>query len=274
MLNGLRKLLSDSLIVRSQNTVDGFHMAWFLLLGQLVSHIALVYGLFRFSLSEWGVVAGLYFVGGCLGGTVTYHRLLSHKSWNAPKWWYYVGSLCGMIFLIGSPLAWSNNHRAHHRYVETEKDPHSPKFLGFASVQWFSMLYTTKSFRYSIANMNTFQLFLHRRYVALHLTYAFTLLVFGGWHLLALVYLVPSAVIWNMASLVNTLNHTKSRFSYRNFDSSKDEAQNNLLTGYLVWGEGWHNNHHYKPAEKSFSHRWWELDIGHLVIKLLEKKSA
>ncbi len=36
-------------------------------------------------------------------------------------------------------------------------------------------------------------------------------------------------------------------------------------------GEGWHNNHHHDPACCSVSHRWWELDVTHLEVKLLQK---
>jgi len=39
-----------------------------------------------------------------------------------------------------------------------------------------------------------------------------------------------------------------------------------------MWGEGWHNKHHWKPQEPTFKYKWWEFDIGHQFIKLLSKK--
>jgi stearoyl-CoA desaturase (delta-9 desaturase) len=244
---------------------------FFLLFGQILAHVALFAAPFFLTGVDWLIVLLLYFVGGCLGGTITYHRLLSHKSWNAPAWWYYFGSICGAWFLIGSPLAWSNNHIAHHRYVDTEKDPHSPAQLGFFRVQWLSMMNTYSSFRFAVKNMNNFQVFLHKKYELIHVCIFLSLLVFLGLKWVMILYLVPSAIIWNMASLVNTLNHTPF-IGYRNFES-KDSSRNNFLTGWLVWGEGWHNNHHMYPGKSNFGGvRWWEIDIANLIIKLIERK--
>lgn len=249
-------------------------LPYFLLAGQLAAFASLLYAPFVFSGLDWLVVLLMYFVGGCLGGSVTFHRLLSHRSWDAPKWWYYVGSLCGMIFLIGSPLAWANNHLSHHRNVDTDKDPHSPHHLGWWRVQFLSMLHTETSLRYGLRNVNPFQTFLHKHYVVLHLLYAFTLFMVGGLHLLMTLYLVPSAVIWHMASFINTVCHTEMPGNYRPYPS-KDSSQNNVFLGWFVWGEGFHNAHHAYPGAPYFGRqfvRWWELDISYLVIRLLENR--
>jgi fatty-acid desaturase len=247
-------------------------LPYFLLAGQLAAFIALCAAPWFFTGTDWLIVLLMYFVGGCLGGSVTFHRLLSHRSWSAPAWWYYVGSLCGMIFLIGSPLAWANNHISHHRNVDTEKDPHSPKHMGWLRVQFLSMLHTEQSLRYGLRNVNPFQVFLHKHYVVLHMLYAFTLFMLGGLWAVSVFYLVPSAVIWHMASLINTVNHTGMPGNYRRH-ASKDSSFNNLFTGVCVWGEGWHNNHHAWPGRARFGDKWWELDISHLVIRILEKRA-
>lgn len=252
-------------------------LPYFLFAGQLLSLCALFYAPFVFSAADWAATMFMYFIGGCLGGSVTFHRLLSHRSWKAPTWWTYIGSLCGMLFLIGSPLAWANAHIAHHKFVDTEKDPHSPTHKGFFRVQWLSMFDTPQTMRYGLRNINPFQTFLHKHYVGLHLTYSFTVFWLAGLHGLAVWYLVPSALIWNMASLVNTLNHMVVKGNYRLEVSSTSEpkqgkAHNNLLTGFLVWGEGWHHNHHVAPHSANFGKAWWELDVSYLVIKLLEVK--
>lgn len=245
------------------------NLPYFLVAGQLAAFTCLLIAPFYFSGTDWLLVLLMYFIGGCLGGSVTFHRLLSHRSWNAPAWWYYVGSLCGMIFLIGSPLAWANNHLSHHRNVDTDKDPHSPKHLGWLRVQFLSMLTTETSLRYGLRNVNPFQVFLHKHYVLLHLLYAFTLCLVGGLWAVAVLYLVPSAVIWHMASFINTVNHTDMPGNYRRHES-KDSSYNNFFTGVFVWGEGWHNNHHALPGQARFGSKWWELDVSHLVIRLLE----
>jgi stearoyl-CoA desaturase (delta-9 desaturase) len=58
-------------------------------------------------------------------------------------------------------------------------------------------------------------------------------------------------------------------FGYRSHET-RDNSTNNLFLGYFVWGEGWHNNHHYSPGSAKFGEDWWEFDIGHQVIKLVQ----
>jgi len=84
-------------------------------------------------------------------------------------------------------------------------------------------------------------------------------------------YLVPSLLVWHGGSLINSLNH--SPMGYRNYDT-KDLSVNNFVSGILVSGEGWHNNHHAQPGNPQFGHKWWEFDLGWQIIKLirLDKK--
>ncbi|GKD07480.1 fatty acid desaturase, type 1 protein [Tanacetum coccineum] len=68
-----------------------------------------------------------------LGVTIGYHRLLTHKSFKIPKWLKYIIVYCGAQSGEGEPIYWVSVHKNHHKYVDTEKDPHTPK-EGF----WFS----------------------------------------------------------------------------------------------------------------------------------------
>lgn len=244
---------------------------YLLFFGQVLAHIALIAALFTFSFADWGISFFVYFLTGCLGISVTYHRYISHRSWQPPKWWIYVGSLLGFYGLVGSPLAWANNHVAHHRYTDTEKDPHSPMFQPWWKVQWGSMFTSYTGLRYCTKHMNTFQIFIHKNYFYIHAVILVTLLLLLGVHMTMVVYLVPAAILWNMASLVNTINHSK--FGYRNFNT-RDSSVNNFITGYMTFGEGWHNNHHSSPGKYNFSARWWEFDISKIIISLLNQKTT
>jgi len=35
------------------------------------------------------------------------------------------------------------------------------------------------------------------------------------------------------------------------------------------FGESWHNNHHAFPTSAKFGLRWWEIDLGYIVIRSL-----
>ena len=85
---------------------------------------------------SWGMVAlflGTYAVTGCLGITLSYHRQLSHRSFQTPKWLEYALAYCGVLAIQGDPLEWVSSHRYHHLHTDTPLDPHSP-YEGF----WWS----------------------------------------------------------------------------------------------------------------------------------------
>jgi len=67
--------------------------------------------------------------------------------------------------------------------------------------------------------------------------------------------------------LVNSLGHAVGS---RNFETS-DNSRNNHLAGWLIFGEGFQNNHHAYPGSASFSHRLHEVDLGYGACVVLEK---
>lgn len=240
-----------------------------LLFAQVLAHAALVYGVFAFSLADWGLVFLIYFITGCLGMSITFHRLLSHKSFKCPRWFEIVGTLAASYGLTGSSIAWVNNHRAHHRYADTERDPHAPSHLGYANVQWLSMFSSNKHLRYVKHLRNDkFHVFMHKYYFHLHFAVLLAFLLLGGIHAAAVFYLAPAAILWNAGSFINTICH--SPFGYTNY-KLKDKSKNNPVLGILMWGEGYHNNHHALPGSAKFGHRWYEFDISWQLIKVIEK---
>ena len=43
------------------------------------------------------------------------------------------------------------------------------------------------------------------------------------------------------------------------------------MVALLIFGEGWHNNHHAYQRVASQGHRWWEIDMTYWAILLMEK---
>jgi fatty-acid desaturase len=89
-----------------------------------------------------------------------------------------------------------------------------------------------------------------------------------SWKLLICAYLAPMAITWSMGGALNWVNH---KWGYRNHHTD-DHSTNHWLFGLLYWGEGWHNNHHANPKKWNFGERWWEIDSGAWVIKLVSQK--
>ena len=66
---------------------------------------------------------------------------------------------------------------------------------------------------------------------------------------------------------VNSICHMFGRKDYR----SRDEARNNWLVALLVFGEGWHNNHHAFPSSARHGLHRRQFDVSWWVIRGLER---
>jgi len=243
--------------MKYRNMVD----QWGIFALQIAGHAGLLLQIAYGHWYHWVLTALVYFLTSCLGMTMTYHRLLSHQSWPAPRWFQILGTLCGIYGLTGSSIAWVAVHREHHHHTDDQLDPHSPAHKGFIRVQWLSM-FETPNPRYALHLIrDPFHQWLHRNYLLLHLC------IMVIWYcidpmLLLCMYLTPAAILWNAGSFINTLTHMTG---YRNHDT-RDDSTNIWWLGYLMWGEGWHNNHHHSPNRSRFGERWWEFDLGSWLI--------
>lgn len=246
-----------------------FNEAKMLFCWQLFAHLSVIPMVVFGEWSHYVYSFIVYFFTGCFGMTMTYHRLLSHKSWSAPRWFFYFGTLCAVLGLTGSPIAWAAIHREHHRYTDTDKDPHSPEMIGFMKAQWGSMFCSVK-IKYVIDLIkDDFLGFVHRNYFKIQLFWIILLGVLLGPFSIVYLYLFPAFILWNMGSFIITLSHI---YGYKNFEN-KDDSKNIVWLGYLLWGEGWHNNHHAYPQNSQFSYLWWEFDLGGFFIRLLDRNT-
>lgn len=62
-------------------------------------HVLCLAAPFTFSWSNLGLMLGLYFMTGCIGITMGYHRLFAHKSFKVPKLLEYFIAYCGALAL-------------------------------------------------------------------------------------------------------------------------------------------------------------------------------
>lgn len=215
---------------------------------------------------HWAIAFLVYAVTGSIGASAIYHRLLSHRSYQCSIWWEQLGTIIGTLGGVGSSITWVAIHRAHHRWVDTERDPHSPWHRGFLSVQFLIMFNTPNLRLVPDLLRSKFHGWMHNYYWAVHVLYAGVLFVLDP---MAVIYahLVPASMLFHAGGLINTLGHSVGWKSH----SSKDTSVNNPVLGVLVWGEGWHNNHHADPADWRFGQQWWQIDVAAYLIRLVKK---
>jgi len=236
----------------------------------LASIVFSVYALvaFPFDLCTLVMVVGGYFMYGCLGIVVTYHRFLTHQSYTTSPMLIKIFSLLGCFAGTGSPLAWANIHISHHLYSDKPQDPHSPRVDG---LKIFALHYEVKDKTRYLTHMihDKYQQFLHRYYFAILLGYSFVLYLIGGVYLMVFMHLMPAAITAIMSNVVNFVGHKPNWLGgYRSYHLG-DDSTNNWVWAIPSWGEAWHNNHHRFPKNSSFSQRWYEFDISGLIIKFI-----
>ncbi len=234
---------------------------------QVIAHLAFFILCFYGSALHWLICFFAYFLTGCLGMSMTYHRLLAHRSWRAPLWFKRLGILLGTIGLTGTALAWVAIHRQHHSSADRHPDPHSPNIIPWWHIQFLSMFYRPNLRYVKDLLQDDFIVYCHRNYLLIQLIFVVTLLLIDPFSMVY-VYLAPAAILWHGGSLINTIGH---KWGYTNY-LLQNNSKNNLLLGIFMWGEGWHNNHHATPNQKSFQKKFWELDVSAALISILETK--
>jgi stearoyl-CoA desaturase (delta-9 desaturase) len=218
--------------------------------------------------ANWLICAVMCYLVYHVGVAVTFHRLLTHGSFTTGPVTKVVLTFLGTVATNGSSLYWVALHTTHHKYSDSERDVHSPRF-GFWKT-WFMPMYPhspVDSTKLAIRlAKEPLQLLLHKYYWFVIATYVAILYYIDPFSLVY-AYLMPVMFSWAMsAGIVNTLCHNKG---YRNHDT-KDNSRNIRWFSWITNGESYHNNHHAKPSNPNFGSST-EYDPGYSFIKLLVK---
>jgi stearoyl-CoA desaturase (delta-9 desaturase) len=227
-----------------------------------------------------------------LGIGAGYHRLLTHRSYRCPRWLEHTLAVLGICSLQDTPARWVMIHRMHHQHSDEQPDPHSPLagwFWGhmgwlFVENRQLSKLVTYERYARDVLQ-DSFYLRFERSllwvwvYAGHALLFYLAGLAIGWWAsgdwiggvqfgLSLLLYGVVFRTLysWHITWGVNSLAHL---WGYRNYQTDEN-SRNNWLIALTTNGEGWHNNHHADPrcAAHGF-HRWWELDVTYVSIRLM-----
>ena len=79
---------------------------------------------------DWLLCIGLYFFR-MFFITAGYHRYFSHRTFKTTRWFQFLLAFFAQTSIQKGALWWAANHRTHHKFSDTEKDPHSNKVYGF-----------------------------------------------------------------------------------------------------------------------------------------------
>lgn len=226
-----------------------------------------IYAYYRdFSLAAW---LSLFFLlaYSSLGITAGYHRLWSHRAYNASlplKIFLMIG---GTFAIQNSILYWSAGHRVHHRYVDDyDKDPYSIKRgFWYAHLGWMIRNYPSSPKDYSnvpdLLN-DKLVMFQHNHYIPLVITVHVAILCILGWvvgdfwGVLLLGGLLRLILSHHVTFFINSLCHMYGKRPY----TDENTARDNFWLAIATWGEGYHNYHHIFQYDYRNGVKWWQYD--------------
>jgi len=231
-------------------------------------HLAAVYGAYlaltsaklytiafayvMYVISGWGITAGA-------------HRLWAHRSYKARLPLKILLTIFNTIAFQDCAIQWARDHRVHHKYSETDADPHNAtRGFFFAHVGWLlckkhpEVISKGKGLDLSDLENDPVLRFQKKHYMILMPIACFivpTLIpVFLWGETWTNAWFVATMFRWtfvlNATWLVNSAAHLYGNHPY---DKHINPSENKTVA-YLALGEGWHNYHHtfpwdYKTAE-------------------------
>ncbi len=209
----------------------------------------------------WAVALFGYFLFGCIGLSLGFHRYFGHRSFEAPRWAVVMFHLLGVIGCFGTGPGWAVAHRRHHAHADRAGDPHRVDTLGWKAliVGYYDTSTDGAAFRQALCG-DRLALWIYRHYLPLALAWPALLMVLD-WRLAVFVWAVPVALTLWGGSLVTTVCHLWGSRPHETDDASR----NNIAVALLTWGEGWHNNHHAAPGNAVFHPT---LDVTGHVLRL------
>jgi stearoyl-CoA desaturase (delta-9 desaturase) len=198
-----------------------------------------------------------------------YHRLWSHRTYEAHPLLRWFLAVMGGMALQNSIIVWSARHRVHHRDVDdNDKDPYSiGRGFWFAHIGWMLKDYPSGEVDYSLVRdleKDPIAAWQHRWYWTLVWVTNLGMPLLLGWltgdmlGMFLLAGVLRLVLSHHVTFFINSLAHMWGRQPYTDENSARDQHFLALIT----YGEGYHNYHHMFQSDYRCGIRWWHLDIN------------
>lgn len=214
--------------------------------------------------------------------SVVLHRAIAHRAIELPQWWMLMSFwLANGLFFHVNPQTWVADHRMHHAYSDTEKDPdkHPEDTFWVWLIRFFRHNPSpSEPLIQKFSKDDIFHTWTARFWSSKAGEMTSHVTSFGA------AYLVFRSVWWALAFWVTIrlaglcVLMLQSYFGhgshvgagYRNYEL--DDFSANLpsrLAQFLTAGECLQNNHHAQPRRASHAHLPHEWDPGYNILQVL-----
>ncbi len=220
-------------------------------------------------------LTAFYMVATGMAITAGYHRLFSHATYKAHPVVRFILVFFGSAAFEQSAIEWSSQHRDHHRYTDTDRDPYDiKKGFFYAHMGWLMFWEHNVDFS-NVHDLDKDPVLRHqnKHYFAWAMVAGVvTPVVIGalmGHALAAFIFAVCMRItlVYQSTFFINSLCHTLGTAPYDPDSTAKD----NWLSALSTNGEGYHNFHHRFPSDYRNGVRWYQFDPSKWMIAALEK---
>lgn len=198
-----------------------------------------------------------------------YHRLWSHRAYEAGPLLRVYLAIVGGMSIQNSILIWCARHRIHHREVDNnDKDPYSiGRGFWFAHIGWMLKDYESGKLDYSVVpdlKRDPVVMWQHKYYWPLVIVTNLILPLAAGWlvgdiwGVFLLAGVLRLVISHHATFFINSLAHMWGSRPYTDTNSARD----NWLIAIVTYGEGYHNFHHLFQNDYRNGVRWWQYDIN------------
>lgn len=212
---------------------------------------------------NWLLVYVIYSVAYIFGVEVGYHRSLCHGV-RYNRLFENVCLWLGSLSHIGGFRESVLYHLHHHANADTDADHHKSLLTALnpvgARIEWSRSRYIGPLKR--IKQEKLLSWIDSYYYLWLLINYGVLAILFGVENMIQYV-LIPMGFVLIVHRYAAYLYHA---IGYRNYQLS-DNSRNIIWLLPFVFGENWHNNHHFAPRSATTSKNWWEIDPAHILGK-------
>ncbi len=221
----------------------------------------------------------VFFIATGLSITLGYHRLFAHKAFKA-KWPVRLATLLfGAATFENCVLAWTSDHRRHHKHVDHDDDPYDiSQGFWYAHIGWILFKITPEPPWDNVKDLrqDALVMFQSKFYIPIAVAMGFGLPTLLGWLWAGpsgalTAFLVAGVLrifaVQQMTFFINSLCHTIGERPY----SSRCSARDSWFMAIFTFGEGYHNYHHEFQHDYRNGVKWWQWDPTKWSIWTLEK---
>ncbi|XP_011054445.1 PREDICTED: acyl-CoA Delta(11) desaturase-like isoform X2 [Acromyrmex echinatior] len=260
-------------------------IVWFTVFYLLMMHTIGLYGLITFNYFEnlrttlWLLI--LYNLG-CIGVTAGAHRFWSHRSYSANLPLRLILFVCYCSSGGVSIFSWVRIHRVHHKYVDTDLDPHnSRRGFFFCHIGW--ILRRLRPEIIQKLRETDMRDILADPLIAFHKKYVTLVNLIFSYVLPTLIPVYFWGETWNrsfisqVARVMLVLHASFSINSFAHMWGTKPYNKNirpteNMSVSVVCSGEGFHNYHHTFPWDyRAAEFNWYIFNHSSFFIDMFAK---